>query len=128
MKRMFPFLVALVFVILLAVLDIAVVENILNAAGITDQYVRVWHIALFGVFLPMFFFVFWFLLRQSAIALWTVGLVISGWEDAFYFWLQGRAVPAELPWHPYLMTNILVYAAMAISFAVLWAFMTRLPE
>ncbi len=118
-KKVLEITVAFMLVSIIAVLDIAVVEFILNAAGITDQYVRIWHVALFGVFIPVLFVVFWFLLGQRIIALWTVGLIAGGWEDAIYFWLQSRAVPAELPWHPYLQTAGAVYAGMALSFVVL---------
>lgn len=125
MKRLLWFVIALIFVGMIALLDIAVVELILNRAGITEQYVRIWHIAMFGVFMPILFVVLWLFLNQLPVAVWMAGLTIGGWEDALYFWLQGKAVPAALPWHPYLQTDIAVYVAMAASFLILWTITPR---
>lgn len=119
-RRLYSFLAGLLFVALIAVLDIAVVEFILNDAGITDQYVWVWHVALFAIFMPGLFLLVWLGMGRLDIAIWTAGLTLGGWEDALYFWLQGQTVPAALPWHPYLTTDVMVYAAMVFSFTVLW--------
>ena len=110
---------------LVAILDIAVIALILNPLVSTltsAQYnnaVNIWHIAL-AAFVVLVALLFWLGLGKPFTALWFVGLTAGGWEDAFYFWLQGQQVPAALPWLPHYPTATILYTAMAASVVILY--------
>ncbi len=56
-----------------------------------------------------------------------LALGIAGWEDVLFFWVQGRAVAAALPWLPQTPTAEALYlrAALFLAAAVPGAIVTR---
>lgn len=131
MSKTMDVAVGFLLVGLVAILDIAVIALILNPLApilTSDQYntaATIWHIALV-VFSIGAALLFWVLLGRPIIALWFAGLGVGGWEDAFYFWFQGQAIPDVLPWLPHYSTSTILYAAMAGSFIILYTITRRL--
>lgn len=59
-----------------------------------------------------------------------LALAIGGWEDIFFYWIQGHGVPATLAYLPQTPTGELLYvrAVLFLVAAIAGAVVTRLPR
>jgi hypothetical protein len=106
-------------------MDILIWQRIFEAKGLGDVGIGVYHWgwlqALFG-FMAIGSLLFYPHLRRMITFPLSLGiLAFSGLEDLLYYWLDGRSLPAELPWlnHNPLLLRPVTDQSLLIS-ALIW--------
>jgi len=85
-------------------------------------YHRGWQMALYGMLLLGFVIFLPDLRKGMLFALCLYCLAHSGLEDVLYYWLDGRAIPARLPWldeAPLILFSAVTHLKLLLS-ALLW--------
>jgi hypothetical protein len=125
MKKMFQFWCGLVIALYFyARMDILIWQRIFEANELIDFGIGIYHWGWFhglvGFMLLGALLFYPHVRRMIAFPLSLAILAFSGLEDMLYYWLDGRAIPAELPWlepnplilKPVTDTNLMVSALL----------------
>lgn len=133
-----PFFAFLISFITYTLVDIHIWQRIFEsneAWSFADQYHFGWKIMFWGTFFLVNFLLFPDL---RACLLFSVTFVITsnnGTEDLFYYWLDGRSVPAYLHWledstwitfHPTTNTNLYInFIIHTILLILYWCLLSK---
>ena len=81
----------------ITIADIIIVEEIFRPTGVWE-YIGYYHFAMFQILAPIIMIAGFILTLDWRFPAYLFILLIFGLEDTFYYLLQGKEIPEQLPW------------------------------